>query len=498
MSSILIKNIQLIDGTSKPAYKSDVLVKGDKISAIGRFANYHAEEVIDGMNAYLAPGFIDISNSSDKYLNIFDNRQQESLMNQGITTIIGGHNGLSLAPLFYGALNVLKPYSSGKKINIDWHEFSEFADVFSRRKTSLNFGSFIGCGTIYHDIINPVTHPNGRYGVKEKTPRNLATNEEKILYHAIEKGFTQGAFGSSFNLDDDNSVISYYELKKIAAIAKKTNKICSIGFEKNGGAIAEKVKKIIHLGKETLSHFIINEFTPITGHKEEFEQSLQLLNENQTSCDAYFTLSPCRDIVKQIKNYLPEDILKDNISGIEILKTKRKEIIKHLSKIIKTGRITIISANSNPHLTGRTLREFSHHRNLSLVEGFFELMKITKLRAEVSSPDADEEKIIQAIQNEKALVATCNNASFSCKPFKKFLEMAKKINMPLEKAINKITFFPAQLLGIKNRGALQTGYFADLIIFKDNEIKEMLINGQRIIKDEKFQQGLLAGKFLKS
>ena len=136
MTSILIKNIQLIDGTGKPAYKADVLVKKDKISAIGHLVNCEAEETIDGKNAYLAPGFIDISNSSDKYLNIFNDQTQEHLLTQGVTTIIGGHNGISLAPLFYGTLNSLSPFSANQKINVNWHEFSEFATAFSKRKLS--------------------------------------------------------------------------------------------------------------------------------------------------------------------------------------------------------------------------------------------------------------------------------------------------------------------------------------------------------------------------
>lgn len=486
MSSILVKNIQLIDETGKPAYKSDILVKGDKISAIGHLTNCEAEEIIDGMNAYLAPGFIDISNSSDKYLNIFHDQTQEHLLTQGVTTIIGGHNGISLAPLFYGTLNFLNHFSAGNKLNINWHEFSEFVVAFSKRKMGVNFGSFIGCGTIYNDII------------KEKSVRSLEMNEEKILYQAVEKSLFQGAFGVSFNLDDAYSKISYYEIKKIAEMAKKAGKICSISFDKNNAETIEKVRKIIHLGKETSSHFIINEFMPVVGHKEEFEQSIKIISESQTFCDAHFSFAPCRDIVRPINNYLPDNILKENIElQIENLKTKKKEILKHLNKIIKTGKITIVSAGSNKHLIGRTLREFSHYRNLSLIEGFFELMKITKFQAELSSPDADEEEIFNTLKNEKSLIATGNNVNSRCKPFKKFLEIAQKNNiMPLEKAINKITLLPSQLLNLKNRGEIKIGYFADLVLFKNNEIKEVIINGRRAIIDGK-PQGILAGRFLK-
>ena len=487
MTTILIKNIQLIDGTGQPAYKADVLTKGDKISAVGHLINCQTEETIDGMNAYLAPGFIDISNSSDKYLNIFHDQSQKNLLTQGVTTIIGGHNGISLAPLFYGTLNALKPFSSGKKINVDWHEFSEFAAAFSKRKLGVNFGSLTGCGTIYNNII------------KEKSPRNLEANEEKILYQTVEKSLSQGAFGVSFNFDDVYSKISYYEIKKITEIIKEADKICSISFDKNGEGMAEKIKKIIHLGKETSSHFIINEFTPIIGREAEFEQAIKTIDENQTTCDARFSFAPCRDIVRPIKNYLPSDISGENIeSQIENLKIKKREILKYLAKIIKTGKMTIVSANNNEHLIGRTLREFSHSRNLSLIEGFYELMKITSLQAEISSPDADEETILKSVVNEKSFIATGNNVDSRCKPFKKFLETVQKENiMPLEKAINKITLAPSQLLNLKNRGEIRIGYFADLVLFKNGEVKEVMINGQRAIKDGKFQ-GMLAGKFLKS
>ncbi len=487
MPAILIKNIQLIDGTGQPAYKADVLIKNDKISAIGHLTNCEAEEIIDGMNAYLAPGFIDISNASDKYFNIFNDQLQENLLTQGVTTIIGGHNGISLAPLFYGTLNALSHFSAGKKMNVNWHEFSEFAEAFSKIKIGVNFGSLVGCGTIYSNII------------KDKSPRNLEANEENILYQAVKKSLSQGAFGASLNLDDAYSKISYYEMKKIAEITRQAGKICSIGFDKNGEGMAEKVKKIIHIGKETSSHFLISELAPIIGREEEFEQAIQIINDNQTTCDARFNFAPCREIIRPIKNYLPSDISEENIeSQIKNLKIKKKDILKHLAKIIKTGKITVVSAGNNKHLIGRTLREFSHHRNLSLIEGFFELMKITGLQAEVSSPDADEEIILKSIRNEKALIATGNNVNSQCKPFKKFLGIIQKDNiMPLEKAINKITFFPSQLLNLKKRGAIKIGYFADLVIFKNGDIKEMMINGQRTIKDGQ-TQSVSAGKFLKS
>ena len=82
--TLLIKNVQLIDGSGRPPFKADVLIKKDKISAIGSFPNYKARQTIDGFGAYLAPGFIDIDSNADHYLSFFINPGQHDLLEQGI------------------------------------------------------------------------------------------------------------------------------------------------------------------------------------------------------------------------------------------------------------------------------------------------------------------------------------------------------------------------------------------------------------------------------
>ncbi|HEY4496765.1 MAG TPA: D-aminoacylase, partial [Candidatus Paceibacterota bacterium] len=102
--SILIKNVEIIDGEGRTPYKSDVFIEKNIISAIGNFKDKEADEVIDGLGNYLAPGFIDIDTASDHYLGIFTYPEQSDFVNQGVSTILGGHCGSSLAPLLYGTL----------------------------------------------------------------------------------------------------------------------------------------------------------------------------------------------------------------------------------------------------------------------------------------------------------------------------------------------------------------------------------------------------------
>src|SRR3989338_9141877 len=109
---LLIKNVQIIDGTGKESYKADVIVKDDHISAIGNFASKKFGEIINGNGAYLSPGFIDVNSDSDHYLTLFTNPEQQDFLLQGVTTIFGGLCGSSLAPLLYGELDSIKKWGN--------------------------------------------------------------------------------------------------------------------------------------------------------------------------------------------------------------------------------------------------------------------------------------------------------------------------------------------------------------------------------------------------
>ena len=119
--TLLIKNVKVLGGVKEFGDHSDVFVVGDKISAIGTFPQKDADLVLDGQGGYLAPGFIDIGSTADHYLDIFEDPSSEHLLAQGITTIVGGQCGFSLAPLLYGRLDMIRKWTDVDKLNIDWH-----------------------------------------------------------------------------------------------------------------------------------------------------------------------------------------------------------------------------------------------------------------------------------------------------------------------------------------------------------------------------------------
>src|SRR3989344_4237873 len=138
---ILIKQAQIVDGSGKKSYRADVLIDGQKISAIGNFANKKADVVIDAVGATVAPGFIDLHTHSDHYLSLFTYPSQKDFLLQGVTTIVGGHDGVSLAPLLYGSLHSLRRWAHTEGVNVDWHTVEELRKVLQRLSFGVNFAT---------------------------------------------------------------------------------------------------------------------------------------------------------------------------------------------------------------------------------------------------------------------------------------------------------------------------------------------------------------------
>ena len=101
--------------------------------------------------------------------------------------------------------------------------------------------------------------------------------------------------------------------------------------------------------------------------------------------------------------------------------------------------------------------------------------------------------------SDRAIIASAS-ASFPGTEesiFAQFLKLAEKEKiLSLETAIYKITGLPAQVLGLKDRGLVRAGYFADLAIFRDAEVRDVVLNGKIVMRDGEYQN-ILAGKILK-
>ena len=129
MYDILIKNGTVVDGTGKKGFIADVAVSKNKIAKVGKINWSKGKIEIDAKGKIVSPGFIDIHNHSDGYWQIFLEPQLPSLLFQGITTIIGGNCGASIAPLAdIKIIESIQKWTDLKKVNVDWLSLKEFSE----------------------------------------------------------------------------------------------------------------------------------------------------------------------------------------------------------------------------------------------------------------------------------------------------------------------------------------------------------------------------------
>ncbi len=476
--TLLIKNIQLIDGTGRPAVKANILVKKEKIYAIGSFPNYKADEIIDGMGAYLAPGFIDLNVNSDRNLTLFSNPSQEDFLLQGVTTIIGGQRGISLAPLLYGSLESIKPWANPNSVNIDWQTVDEFLKTMAQRSWGVNFGTLVGHYTVRESLIG-------------NNFRKLTKNEIIVFKFLLEHSFKNGAFGFSTDLRRYQfQQFSYKEIKSLIEAVAKFNGIYTVYLQDEREGLLDSVKEIINIAKKTGVKILINHLQPTNGFQKNYEAALELINKNTTKADVYFNLYFADSVEIPISNLLPswiqdnnKEIMLNNLQAPKI----RKKIIEQMPKL--NGRkIIITSAPDNKYLIGKSLEEFSANRNLDVKNGLLALMEVTIFQVIIFYGNTDIKAIYKAAANNRSVISS---------NFTKFLELSEKEKiLSIEKAINKITGLPAQLLGLRNRGVIKDGNFADLVIFRDGKIKDVILNGKIVVRNGKYQN-ILTGKILR-
>ncbi len=472
--TLLIKNVQILGGEGGFSGIRDVFVTGDKISAIGDFGNKKADEIIDGQGAYLSPGFIDVNTDSDHYLTLLDHPEQEDFLRQGVTTIIGGMCGSSLAPLLYGGLESVQKWGDIRKVNVGWHSIAEFLAMLDKLSLGVNFATLVGHSTVRRALVGD-------------NLRDLSKNELHVLSGVLERSLKEGAFGLSTGLGYvHGSKTPYSEIKYLAEIVKKYNGVYATHLRKSGPELKNSVDETIKLAKEAGAKTLVSHFLPFIGTEKAYGEALREIRALPKNIDFNFDLYPFDTSVLPVYTFLPS--WAQNGGKAVMLRNVKddwlsKKIMHDLPEINPKNFI-LAQAPDNNFLVGKTLEELSDVFNTeNHKQALIKLMVTTEFRSVVFYKNINLNLIKRAVENPRSFIAS-NAAAIGdsekvnvLKPeratntFTKFLKMVASDGvMPLDAAIKKITYNPAQKFNIKGRGEVKEGNFADLTVFKIGEV----------------------------
>lgn len=519
---IVIKNGLLIDGSGIPGERTDVLIKDDKIVKLGNFKKKKAEVIIDAADSIVAPGFVDINNDSDHHLTIFTQSEQESLLKQGVTTIIGGNCGSSLAPLIRGNLKSIRKWTDPNQTNIDWQSIKEFLDKLEQKKIGVNFGTLIGHSTVRRGIIGDEL-------------RDLNEDELEQMKEVFRQGLNDGALGISTGLEYSHARLTpLNEVLEILKIAKERNVLYATHLRSEKENLLSSVSELEDLAEKMnyqMPKIEISHLKSYRGFEEELNLSLAVIQKlKEKGVDINFDSYPYQFIAGPLYLYLPDWAIKGGLE--EMMRNlqndfTRKRVVEDLKKReYDYSSIIVTEMSKSLAFVGRSVYDLARMRMISPEEMMVEIMLAGNGRVIMAEKCLSRIASYWLFKNPLSIIASNGEGvnyadkkpnllphprSFGA--FPKFLaEVRDNKLMDWSEAIKKITFEPARKLNLKNRGLIKKGFFADLVVFNpqiinsaaniENPYQEpkgvdfVIVNGQLVVNKSQFG-GVKAGRILR-
>jgi N-acyl-D-amino-acid deacylase len=157
---LLIRNASIVDGTSAPRFNGDIGIIGDRIVRIGDLSSLRGELEIDLAGRIAAPGFIDSHTHDDRIM--LSSPDMAPKVSQGVTTIIGGNCGVSLAPMPRPIPNPVTPPLNLLDDQGSWFHFPTFASYLQELRenpAATNCAMLVGHTTLRVATMNDLSQP---------------------------------------------------------------------------------------------------------------------------------------------------------------------------------------------------------------------------------------------------------------------------------------------------------------------------------------------------
>jgi N-acyl-D-aspartate/D-glutamate deacylase len=482
MYDILIKNGTVIDGTGRPMYRADVGIKEDRIEALGDLGHLPADMVLDATGCYVAPGFIDVNNHSDTYWQLFSRPEQDSLVAQGVTTIIGGNSGSSLAPLTHpSVIRSIQKWTDIEKINLDWLTLSDFLKSVEKRKPEVNYATLVGHGTL-------------RRGVMKDETRHITPEEIKIMERLLRQALREGAIGFSTGLKYTHARgAGQRELTAFAEMTRREKGVYATYIRDEEKGLVGAVEEALALASQTGVSLHISHLKAVG--KENWPLMAEAFNLIETAAledvAVTFDVYPYTSTGSVLYTLLPEWITQEGRKMmLERLKEKhiRDSVLEDMrKKDVDYSEILISSSTLSKMLSRRKISEIALLQGKPPEEVVLDFLVASRGRAIVSLEVLSEENVRKAIKHPFSIISS-NGAGYALdhgksgelvhprnfgtfpKVFAEYVRKEKVLSW--EEAVHKMTGKPAAKFQLEKRGRLHADYFADIVVFRPDAVAD--------------------------
>lgn len=472
-SSTLIANALIVDGSGKAARSGAIRIDGDRISAVGALQPLSGETVIDAQGLVAAPGFIDCHSHLDRTL--FDKPDAAAAVTQGVTTLVFGADGFSQYPL------------------------SDFFARIERTPVAVNVAAFSGHNTL-----------RARAMPADDLRRPATREETEAMKGMLENDIGAGAVGPSSGLGYEPGVFSDTdELVELGAVVADHGLLYASHIRNEGPEVKEAVAETVEIARRSgasshVSHIKIG-IKALWGDAPEMLSTLDEARAEGIDMSADLYPYPYWQTTMRIlfpnKQY-------DDPSGPEM----------NFRETTPPDKLIFQRYLPDPSIEGRTLADLAAERGEDPVDLYLELTAAA-IEYEKAHPETagKVESIIGESMSDADIetfmawpeTSVCSDGFDGGHPrgygaFTRILGVYVRDRgvLSLEDAIRKMSALNAEQMRIPDRGALEAGAYADIVLFDPETVADrasienptapsagielVIVNGETVYKDGTF------------
>ena len=492
---LVLNNSRILDGCGNPWYRGDLGIRDGCIAAIAPPGTLRGHQVLDVGDRYVTPGFIDVHTHSD--LSILVNRRAESAVRQGATTHILGNCGMSPTPVQDDRLAEMRDYwgriSEQPEVTWAWHTFGEYLDALQDGGLGINVGSLAGHAALRIAVM----------GVEDRAP---TAAELDAMHRLLVEALEAGAFGLSTGLVyPPGCFADTAEIVALCRVVARYKGLYATHIRGERETILEAVTEAIHIGQEAGVPVQISHNAPKYGALYDATANLRLVEEARAQGqDVTVDNDLHTDLGPPLTGGLPQDVQERPVAEIiallrnpETRRQIRKEIVRDRRPafgpvgLLKHGqwqRITLLHAPHSPGVAGQTVAAIAREHGCDPFDAYFDLIVANGHKAEAIFDYIDEENIRILLRHPAVMVCSDGQVSApygflndpppycpcSYGEFPGLLERYVRDEplLTLEEAVRKMTSSPAQRFGLRDRGVLRPGAWADIVVFDLDRVRD--------------------------
>ena len=423
----------IVDGTAAPRWRGDVGIRAGRIVALGDLSAWAAERSLDARGQVVAPGFIDTHGHDD--LMFIEKPALDWKTSQGITTVVVGNCGVSgfPAPLPGNSAAALALLGESPL----FESMAGYVQAVQALRPMINVAALVG-------------HANLRMAVMQDPMATPTAGEQAAMESLLDQALEQGAVGFSTGLAyEPGSMARPQELAGLARVAAARGSLHTSHIRNEGDTVEESVDEVLAVGRQT------DCATLVSHHK-------CMLPANWGRSDR--TLANI-DRARAAGLQATLDIYPYSGSSTILIPERAQTI----------DRIRITWSDPHPECNGQYLADIAEQWGCDR-----ETAARPQLPAGANNIPMDQQEVQRIFRHPCCMVGS-DGLPADAHPHPRLWGSFTRILgryvredglMPLEQAVAKMTSLPASVFGLKGRGALTVGAWADVVVFDPDTVQD--------------------------